>query len=450
MELQPENLAKWSAPECPFAVEYSPRVLDDIRLAVMDAFFSLPRGGAEIGGLLLGRREAGRIRILDSAPIACEHAFGPSFVLSERDHAKLAELVADASKRPALEALGWWHSHTRSEIFLSEADQKIHNSFCPEPWQVAIVLKPHTFQPTRAGIFFRAADGSIRGETTSSEIVLEPLPLRPAGPIAPPAPEDSLPMRGAPDHGRVIDLAAMTAAVTPVEAPAPEEPVEHVPPPSFLRAAEALPPEPRRWIGWVAAVFGVALAIVGYSTRDRWLPLAQPGAAAPAEAIALHTTDTQGELLIRWNGAATPVSAAASGNLLILDGGATVTVPLDPPHVQSGAFTYRRRSGRVDVTLALAQPGGKEVRVATLFTGDPPSPAAAQAAPPPAAVEPSPADSAMREELKAANAANASLKAELAKQVERNRLLEKGMEELRKALQRDQQRTRLEAQSPEK
>ena len=44
----------WSTANCPFAIEYSRRVLDDIRLAVVDAFFSLPRGGAEIGGVLLG------------------------------------------------------------------------------------------------------------------------------------------------------------------------------------------------------------------------------------------------------------------------------------------------------------------------------------------------------------------------------------------------------------
>ena len=49
----------WSVPECPFTIEYSARVLDDIRLAVMDAFFSLPRGGAEIGGILLGSFDNG-------------------------------------------------------------------------------------------------------------------------------------------------------------------------------------------------------------------------------------------------------------------------------------------------------------------------------------------------------------------------------------------------------
>jgi len=51
---RPEPLIPWSAPACPFAIGYPARVLDDIRLAVVDAFFSLPRGGAEIGGILLG------------------------------------------------------------------------------------------------------------------------------------------------------------------------------------------------------------------------------------------------------------------------------------------------------------------------------------------------------------------------------------------------------------
>src|SRR5947209_7773685 len=101
MEIHSEKtFAQWTAPESPFVIEYSPRVLDDIRLAVTDAFFSLPRGGAEIGGILLGRRYEGRITIVDSISMNCEHAFGPSFVLSPRDHAGLGESLATAKKSP--------------------------------------------------------------------------------------------------------------------------------------------------------------------------------------------------------------------------------------------------------------------------------------------------------------------------------------------------------------
>src|SRR5215475_345259 len=122
-------LASWTTPECPFVIEYLPKVLDDIRLAVVDAFFSLPRGGAEIGGVLLGRHDRGRVLITDSVALECEHAFGPSFTLSKPDLARLGELLASLRKHPAGVVVGWYHSHTRSEIFLNDADQEIHKRF---------------------------------------------------------------------------------------------------------------------------------------------------------------------------------------------------------------------------------------------------------------------------------------------------------------------------------
>lgn len=164
----------WTTPQCPFAIEYAPRALDDIRLAVMDAFFSLPRGGAEIGGVLLGKYGAGRLHITDYRALECEHAFGPGFTLSDRDKNLLTHLLA-ASHSGGFEPVGWYHSHTRSEIFLSEADLAIHDTYFPERWQVALVIKPHTFHPARAGFFFREPDGSIHASATYLEFQLQPL-----------------------------------------------------------------------------------------------------------------------------------------------------------------------------------------------------------------------------------------------------------------------------------
>ena len=168
-------LSTWSVPRCSFEIEYSARVLDDIRLAVVDAFFSLPRGGAEIGGLLLGSWDGGRVAITSYEPLDCQHALGPSFTLSPHDQAQLAEMIAGARRNPPnQQPVGWYHSHTRSEIFLSEADQAVHNRFFPDPWQVALVLKPHTFEPMRAGFFFRERDGSMRVKASYQEFRLEP------------------------------------------------------------------------------------------------------------------------------------------------------------------------------------------------------------------------------------------------------------------------------------
>src|ERR1035437_1760170 len=158
------EVATWKAPQCPFTIEYSLRALDDIRLAVVDAFFSLPRGGAEIGGILLGRHSNQRLVIADYVALDCEHAFGPSFTLSPPDQDRLAELLASAERNPdRLRPVGWYHSHTRSEISLTEADQDLHTRYFPESWQVALVLKPPPFPPTRAGFFCREWGSRVRG-----------------------------------------------------------------------------------------------------------------------------------------------------------------------------------------------------------------------------------------------------------------------------------------------
>ena len=123
------TILTWSVPECPFTIETSARVLDDIRLTVMDAFFSLPRGGAEIGGILLGTFHNGRLVITDYAALDCEHAYGPSFTLSPPDEERLTRLLAAHANDPGgARPVGWYHSHTRSEIFLSDADLKIHQT----------------------------------------------------------------------------------------------------------------------------------------------------------------------------------------------------------------------------------------------------------------------------------------------------------------------------------
>src|ERR1035437_431142 len=94
------EVGNWKAPQCPFTIEYSLRALDDIRLAVVDAFFSLPRGGAEIGGILLGRYLNRRLAIADYVALDCEHAFGPSFALCPRDPVRFAGLLAAAGETP--------------------------------------------------------------------------------------------------------------------------------------------------------------------------------------------------------------------------------------------------------------------------------------------------------------------------------------------------------------
>ena len=59
---------------------------------------------------------------------------------------------------PDKELVGWYHTHPRMGIFLSEYDTWLHRNFFPEPYQVALVIEPHS---ATGGFFIRQPDGSL-------------------------------------------------------------------------------------------------------------------------------------------------------------------------------------------------------------------------------------------------------------------------------------------------
>jgi hypothetical protein len=177
-----ENLKVWRVPQCPFLMECSDAVIEQIRLEV-ERGRGLPGGEQETGGVLFGIRKPGSIRILASKPIRCEHAMGPGFVLSEKDEEGLAQLIPAPTTDPelsGLQALGWYHSHIRSKIFLSERDLQIHFRYFDAPYQIALVVHPRSEGPPRAGFFFREASGEMRTESSYEEFTIETPP--PAAP----------------------------------------------------------------------------------------------------------------------------------------------------------------------------------------------------------------------------------------------------------------------------
>ena len=389
METHTANTGTWSAPECPISIEYSLRVLDDIRLAVTEAFFSLPRGGAEIGGVLLGSCAGGKLRITGHLPLDCEHATGPSFTLSARDEAELEKLLQSPECRQrGARAVGWYHSHTRSEIFLSDADLAIHSRYFPEAWQVALVLKPHTFEPTRAAFFFRERSGQVQSAASAGEFALEPLPIRTAESSEPDEVREPAP---------AAEAAPRMAATRETEAQVPQ----------FLITREE---RSWRWLKRLLALaVGLALGCILFATRELWLFRAidgiRPSAAYGPGPLGLSTVETDGQMQIRWNPHAPKVQRGTGAVLTILDGDKIPRgVLLDADHLLSGVFSYAPQHERVDVTLALKEPDGQEVRESTTFLG------------------PGVPVSADTERVK-------KLEADLAAETERNQALEKDLSE---------------------
>ena len=124
--------ATWAHPETGQSVQYSIPVLQEIEFLVNDGYRRIPHGGVETGGLLFGTADEATVRIDGFKPIECEHAFGPSFQLSERDLERLGRQIADSVRDDSLESsipVGWFIAHTRSELVLSERELQLFLKF---------------------------------------------------------------------------------------------------------------------------------------------------------------------------------------------------------------------------------------------------------------------------------------------------------------------------------
>jgi proteasome lid subunit RPN8/RPN11 len=308
------DLECWQAPQSPFQILYSRLVLEQIRLAVVDAYYLVPRGGVEIGGVLLGKYHDRQVEIIDDEPFECEHAFGPSFSLSPRDEECLKDVLAKVrNKSSGLEPVGWYHSHTRSEIFLTEADLKIHDRYFPEMWQVALVVRPSTSQPARAGFFFREIGGSIHASASHHEFQLEPLRGRPALPKKEAYARDRL-SNGNPKAADSLTLPALESEPQPMigsnpQAPSvsPAAPTANPPPPlgrALTPAAIANPllelgrltaadPQPKleRWVTPVADVAGLPKQPAATT------PEPQPAPEASAVSTLVRRVDSGSQLI---------------------------------------------------------------------------------------------------------------------------------------------------------
>jgi hypothetical protein len=393
------KFGSWQVAESPIIVEYSLVVIEEMRHEVAEGFQRLSRGGIEVGGVLYGTRDGRTLRILAMRPIACEHARGPGFLFSDKDRIALNEQLVRDKDDPQLQDLisvGWFLSHTRSEIALTESDLEIYSIFFPAPWQVTLVIRPGRGGSMRAGFFVREADGTVRGERSYLEFnfpdrlagVLERLPDRP--------PRDRPPRENTERRSTAMyrsDPAetATGTAVAPAPAPVRREPTVVVQ--SLDSGPQLLPPQPakRKW-PWLLAWALVLVAAIVLGLRY-WMPSTQ-------EPIALSVIERDGELQIEWNHTAKPVAAAVRGSLQIVDGPDTRTVALTPLALASGKFTYQRKSGDIEVRMTVENAEGAKAEEASRFLGRPPVVAAA-----PAAAEPVSADVAemqkRREELEA-------------------------------------------------
>ncbi len=356
---QDATFGSWNIAESPIAVEYSLVVIEEIRHAVTEGYQKFSRGGIEVGGVLYGTRENNTVRIMAMRDIVCEHAHGPSFVLSDNDRKELKlQLEREVGRLPGLQVVGWFLSHTRSEINLSESDQELYKDFFGQPWQVAMVVQPGRAGAMRAGFFVREADGSVKAEHSYLDFNF---PDRVAG---------------APDTGAAKERIARPRRDGSLESAAPEgiasaPSAPAVEAPSFGGyGARSAPPEPDAapkrspLRGWMIAAAVVLVAAIAAIAALRYL-----GPRLNPEPLSLSVIEREGQLQIQWNHNSRTITGAAGGDLQIVDGGSPVMLPLNPQDLAKGSFTYVRRTGDVQIRLEVETSGGSKLMEASRFLG---------------------------------------------------------------------------------
>lgn len=343
------DTAVWEDSTTGISVVYPLEVMQDLRRLAVDGFNAFAHGGREIGGVLYGKREDSRISVLSYVELECEHALGPRFILSEKDHVAMTQLV---EARDGLHAVGWFRAHTRSGLELDTRDRELFDRYFERPSSAGLILKPTQWGPATGAFYVRRASGEV-GPDSVREFAIDP-PRRET------AEEISEPVEMVP-----VALAHASAAII-VSEPA-------VPDATLAVAIRDTASKPRRgwpWAMCAGALLGAVVTFVVESHPPRQAVANTPPQRGLREAPSLEESQPLAAV-IRAADRAVPAPTAVSPPEL-----AIVTEALSPP-VKADANQSARRHAHIPQTapgmfaasapLPVAPPASLDLLVAPKF-----------------------------------------------------------------------------------
>src|SRR5581483_3021552 len=424
---------RWRSLDGAACVTLDCEIVDGLKSEVLAGFHALPKRGAEVGGLLLGRFENGAgssVSIEAYQPLACEYRFGPSFVLSETDRRRL-EAALEALQQDELSVVGYYRSCTGRELAFDAADEELIRTYFADPRQVFLLVKPVSMRECVAAfLFWQGGNLETTPQGGSFPLdagrlgALEPALQRDETEIA--AAEEQVPEevvehieRAAPEklraQGPVPELSGLIepelreplvpepalATNTPIETPARP----YLPSRRELQAAghqETLfagrdlprrgsrPLEPdeeeqvtrKRGARWHSLMYLIVLAAGIFAAYEWWLVVSEPRSAS----LGLNAKQTANGVEVSWDKSIPAVHEARRGVLSITDGSVQNDIELNAAAVARGTFTYQPSNNNVLIRFRLygdgLQSSAESLRIVTM-----PHPAA----PPAPVVRPEPA-----------------------------------------------------------
>jgi len=368
MDLTEAEYFDWDPAGSPVSIRMHLDAVDGMVRDVTEGYKSLPRRGLEVGGLLLGRVEAGArpaVRVERYQRIPCEHKFGPQFILDDSDKAGLEKAAAGILEGGDLAVVGLYRSHTREGFQREEPDFELVRRYFSDPSDLILLIKPASASDISARFYVhdRGAGARPTGEPfpfhgriirgtnggEEKEDIQEPESV-----------SHERPRRLVPDF--------VPSPVTPSRTgEQPEEP----PTAQFLfplreRVLEE-EEEPsvgdrlKKWLPLVALLLlaGGALWWFSQPASHEATTAATVAPNEPARPLGLSVEPMGQDWRVSWNPNATALHDARSVQLFVREGDDQNRIDLSPHDLAAGIYKYQPTGNDVTFRLEVVENSGR-------------------------------------------------------------------------------------------
>jgi hypothetical protein len=364
------------------SLHLTPELAENLRSLSFEGLKSLPRRGAEVGGLIMAAPSspsiADEVRLVTS-----EYLFGPSYQLSDKDLLRLHEAAARCRKEGRFIA-AYFRSSTRPNDEVDDHDRRVIGDVSPETAFV-VIARPESSGGARIRVF-RAEDEGRWG-------VFEELNVPPPHRSRPAPTDDKMQPQ---DALRTLGRSAPAAPRSPQAADIPGREVRSEQPArqaqgtssqAYWRTLIAGNPLMAMLILAAVALLGVVIVKTIIGPRQASGDVApesgvstQPavGGTAAESVLGLAVRPETRQLHLTWNRESPAVRSATFGVLQIMDGGTPVLIELATSELTEGSFVYTPHSQDVTFRLRLGKSSGQIAEeMIRVFGATPPAPAAA-------------------------------------------------------------------------
>ena len=281
---------------------------------------AIPRGGLEIGGLVVGTLPAddeSTLTVTNFVPVEIDYRFGPRYRPAIEQQPLFAEALLNVHKLDA-QVIGCFRSHLGGPADVRGEDRRLLEVLLPGGSCCLFLVQAALFERSLACCYLRGADRELH--------LVHQFHVVPPG-------TGSLP--------KTVGFAS--------HEPAPSLPVTetpaHIATPNNAR-------RPNRW--WLITGLAATLAFAAV-VADRPRAPVKPAPVADVALLGLAVSHQGARVELRWDTASRAVRGATSGSLSIKDGKAGDRVELSPAQLQAGRYEYKPTQSDLTFVMILYQ-----------------------------------------------------------------------------------------------